>query len=695
MKNKLSTIILSVVFLAGLSLILYPSVSNYWNSLHASKAVANYDENVQNINEDEYENMLKNAHAYNKALFERNSTFYLTSDLKEKYDNLLNIGDNGIMGYIEIPNINISLPIYHGIDDSVLQIAVGHLDWTSLPVGGESTHCVLSGHRGLPSAKLFTNLDQLVEGDTFVIRVLNEVLTYEVDQILIVEPENTDSLLIEKGKDLCTLVTCTPYGINSHRLLVRGHRVETKNETTIRVVSDAIRIEPLVVAPIVAVPILLAFIILVFTVNPKKKKKKKKEVERMKRKNNHVFAIIFCVAAIMFSTVVSAFAIVKIDIGRSVSLKIEYLSEGTPVSGAEFSLYKIADINESAEIIPCDEFLSYPVDIAGQNEKEWNALAKTLVGYIRLNNIAPVDSGTTDKDGVVVFPNKAKKLDVGIYLVLAKQHIQDETIYKCEPFIVSLPGYDKESDTYIYDVTCEPKHAAEKPESDMTKRKVIKIWKGDNELVRPSEVLIDILKDDEIYESVVLNNENNWTYEWPQLQKYNDDGTEIEWTMVENVPDGYNVLLEQETTTMIITNTYSPDEPESRTTERSVQKIWDDKGYEKKRPKSITVELLKNGTVFDSVVLSEESGWIYKWDNLEKFDQNNDYITWSINEKTVKGYKSSVVLNGYTFVLTNTYDHPYIPRTGVLWWPVPMIAGAGVLCFMVGILIKKRNENEE
>lgn len=415
----------------------------------------------------------------------------------------------------------------------------------------------------------------------------------------------------------------------------------------------------------------------------------------MKRKNNHVFAVIVCVAAIVFSTVVSAFAAAKIDTTRNVSLKIEYLSEGTPVFGAEFSLYKIADINENSEIIQCDEFSSYPVDIVGQTEKEWNALAKTLVGYVKLDNIAPIESGTTDKNGEVAFPNKTKKLDAGLYLVIAKQHIQDETIFKCEPFIVSLPSYDKESDTCIYNVTCEPKHVTEKPESDTTQRKVIKIWKGDNELVRPNEVSIDLLKDDGVYQTVFLNKENDWTYEWPQLQKYNDDGTEIEWTMVENVPDGYSVLLEQETTTMVITNTYSPDEPESTVTERSVQKIWDDKGYEKKRPKSITVELLKNGTVFDSIVLSEESGWIYTWENLEKFDQNNDYITWSINEKTVKGYNASVVLNGYTFVLTNSYDRPYIPRTGVLWWPVPMIAGAGVLCFTVGILIKKRNENEE
>lgn len=283
MKNKLSTIILAVIFLAGLSLILYPSLSDYWNSLHASKAVADYAESVRNINEDEYKKMLKEAVAYNNSLLERNGNFYLTAELKEKYENLLDIGDNGIMGYIEIPNINISLPIYHGTDDSVLQIAVGHLDWSSLPVGGKSTHCVLSGHRGLPSAKLFTNLDQLVEGDTFVIRVLNEVLTYEVDQILIVEPENTDSLLIEKGKDLCTLVTCTPYGINSHRLLVRGHRIETKKETTIKVVSDAIRIEPLIIAPIVAVPILLMLTVLAFSIGPKRKKKKRGEADETKK----------------------------------------------------------------------------------------------------------------------------------------------------------------------------------------------------------------------------------------------------------------------------------------------------------------------------------------------------------------------------------------------------------------------------
>lgn len=169
---------------------------------------------------------------------------------------------SGIMGYIEIPSIDVSLPIYHGVDEAVLQIAVGHIEGSSLPVGGLSTHCVISGHRGLPSAKLFTNLDQLVEGDVFVIRVLDETLTYEVDQIRIVEPTDLSALEREEGKDLCTLVTCTPYGVNSHRLLVRGHRIENLEESnSIRVTADATLIDPVIVAPIVAVPILLILLI--------------------------------------------------------------------------------------------------------------------------------------------------------------------------------------------------------------------------------------------------------------------------------------------------------------------------------------------------------------------------------------------------------------------------------------------------
>ena len=262
MKKHLSTIALILVLLAGVSLLLYPTVSDYWNARHASKAVADYTQNVQALDQDAYDELLAAAEDYNRSLLTRENGFFLTEEQQAQYESLLDISGTGIMGYIEIPSINVSLPIYHGTSDSVLQIAVGHLDWTSLPVGGESTHCVLSGHRGLPSAKLFTNLDQIVEGDTFIIRVLDEVLTYEGDRILIVEPVDVTALQIESGKDLCTLVTCTPYGINSHRLLVRGHRVETEQEeAAVRLVSDGIQIEPLLVAPVVALPMLLALLL--------------------------------------------------------------------------------------------------------------------------------------------------------------------------------------------------------------------------------------------------------------------------------------------------------------------------------------------------------------------------------------------------------------------------------------------------
>ena len=271
MKKRISTILLILAFLAGVSLLLYPSVSDYWNSLHASRAVANYAQEVQNMDRTQYDEMWQAAVDYNASLLERENGYFLTDEQQSQYDSLLDVSGTGIMGYIEIPSIGVSLPIYHGTSDAVLQIAVGHIDWTSLPVGGAGTHCVLSGHRGLPSAKLFTNLDQVIEGDTFSIRVLDEVLTYEVDRILIVEPEDVSALEIEPGKDLCTLVTCTPYGINSHRLLVRGHRIENPEQAaSIRVTSDAIQIEPLLVAPVLALPVLLVLLILLLLPGKKK-----------------------------------------------------------------------------------------------------------------------------------------------------------------------------------------------------------------------------------------------------------------------------------------------------------------------------------------------------------------------------------------------------------------------------------------
>ncbi|MCI6431517.1 MAG: class C sortase [Lachnospiraceae bacterium] len=261
-KKNLSSIILVLIFIIGLSLLLYPSFSDYWNSFHQSRAIASYAQSVTTIDDDQYEKMWAQAQEYNTTLAKKQNRWVLSEEEYEEYEDLLNIGGTGIIGYIEIPNIKVSLPIYHGVDEAVLQIAVGHFEGSSLPVGGEGTHCVISGHRGLPSAKLFTNLDEMEEGDLFMMRVLDETLTYEVDQIRIVEPEDLSALDIEEGKDLCTLVTCTPYGINSHRLLVRGHRVENlESASSIRVTADAMQIDPVMVAPVIAVPILLILLI--------------------------------------------------------------------------------------------------------------------------------------------------------------------------------------------------------------------------------------------------------------------------------------------------------------------------------------------------------------------------------------------------------------------------------------------------
>ena len=272
-KSSFVTAILIAALLAGALLLLYPTVSDYWNSFHQSRAIASYAEQVADLDDNTYDQIWADARAYNETLDNSTSRFVMTEEQKKIYEALLNIADNGVMGYIEIPKIKCNLPIYHGTDEAVLQIAIGHVQGSSLPAGGESTHCVLSGHRGLPSAKLFSDLDQLTEGDVFLLRVLDETLTYEVDQIRTVLPDELDDLAIEEGKEYCTLVTCTPYGINSHRLLVRGHRVENQaSASTIRVTADAMQIEPLLIAPLVAVPMLLVLLVMVLMPHRTKKK---------------------------------------------------------------------------------------------------------------------------------------------------------------------------------------------------------------------------------------------------------------------------------------------------------------------------------------------------------------------------------------------------------------------------------------
>lgn len=257
-KPNKSTIILVIVFLLGLALLLYPTVSDWWNNQVQSRAIVNYDETVANMSKADYEAEFAKADEYNQAIAKLANPL-VSYEQVEGYEDTLNIMGTGMMGYIEIPRIRVKLPIYHGTSDAVLNTAVGHLEGSSLPVGGEGTHCVLSAHRGLPSSLLFTDLDKLVEGDTFSITVLDRLLTYQVDQIRIVEPDEVGELAIQEGKDYCTLLTCTPYGINTHRLLVRGHRIENPIDEGLQ--TEAYELDPLVLAPIIAGVLLLALLV--------------------------------------------------------------------------------------------------------------------------------------------------------------------------------------------------------------------------------------------------------------------------------------------------------------------------------------------------------------------------------------------------------------------------------------------------
>lgn len=279
MKKNRSTIILILIFLVGLSVMLYPTVSDYVNQRHQSRALASYDETVNEMSDADYTAYFEAADAYNQRLAATPNSFF-TPEQVSGYDETLDVSGTGIMGYITIPRIGVELLVYHGTSDGVLQVAAGHLEGSSLPVGGAGTHAVISAHRGLPSAKLFTNLDELEAGDTFTITVLDRVLTYEVDRISIVLPTETDLLQPVEGQDYVTLMTCTPYGINTHRLLVRGRRITTPDKLKhIRVTSDAIKIEPILTAPIMALPLLLVLLFwLLFA--PRKRNSTKDETHK-------------------------------------------------------------------------------------------------------------------------------------------------------------------------------------------------------------------------------------------------------------------------------------------------------------------------------------------------------------------------------------------------------------------------------
>lgn len=275
-SGSASTVILVAIFFVGLSVLLYPTVSDFWNEKRQSQAIVNYDDLLVDLTPEDYSEHFSKADTYNRKIRNMPFPFFSHKNIADEYYSTLDVNGDGMMGYITIEKIKVQLPIYHGTSDRVLNSAVGHVEGSSLPIGGKSTHSVLSAHRGLPSAKLFTNLDKVEVGDVFTITILDRTVTYQVDQILIVLPDKTESLNIVPDEDYCTLVTCTPYGINTHRMLVRGTRIENiEPEKVINVITEAYQIDPLIVTPAVAVPMLGALLVVLLVKSGKESKKNK------------------------------------------------------------------------------------------------------------------------------------------------------------------------------------------------------------------------------------------------------------------------------------------------------------------------------------------------------------------------------------------------------------------------------------
>ena len=257
-KVSITNILLVLIMLTGIGILAYPSVSDWWNSMHATQAIAGYVEAVETMSKEEKEAIFAKAKEYNDSL-PNGVNFNISEEKYAEYASILDVTGTGIMGYIQIQSIGVNLPVYHGVDEGILQIAVGHIPGSSFPIGGERTHAVMSGHRGLPSAKLFSDLDKLKEGDVFTVTVLDETFTYMIDQIRIVLPEETDELAIVDDKEYATLVTCTPYGVNSHRMLMRGHRIANIDGKATP--ADAVKIPTYIVIPAVGIPLLFVVLL--------------------------------------------------------------------------------------------------------------------------------------------------------------------------------------------------------------------------------------------------------------------------------------------------------------------------------------------------------------------------------------------------------------------------------------------------
>ena len=386
------------------------------------------------------------------------------------------------------------------------------------------------------------------------------------------------------------------------------------------------------------------------------------------------------------------------DVTGDLKFTVTYKSNGVPVSGAHFDIYLVARSDGNSGLVMTDDFKDYPIDTDFSDSSKWKAAAETLTGYAKRDELTPYDSGETNENGNLTFPNNRAALQPGLYLAVCDPFVKDGFAYTTEPFLVRLPGKDASGGSANH-VSAEPKFSKDdippSPSDKKTNRKVIKIWRNDEKALRPDSVEIELLKDGEIYDTVILSGDGNWRYEWKNLPEFNADGTKIVWRVTEKNLKDYTVEIEQDGITFTVTNTFSSEKPHGDTTSRKVQKVWDDKGYERLRPKKIKVTLLRNGEAYDTQILTAENGWQYTWQGLKSKDSNGEEYTWMVTENAVWGYTASIREKGTAFVLTNHYNRPILPRTGVLWWPVPVMTALGLSFLIIGKAVKKkRNPND-
>ena len=416
----------------------------------------------------------------------------------------------------------------------------------------------------------------------------------------------------------------------------------------------------------------------------------------MRNWTRRVCASALCILCLLALFPVRAAAAGAIDTSRNVRLTIEYRHDGKPVVSVPFELYYVASVDAYANFTLAGDFAAYPVTLENLTAAEWTALAETLAAYAARDELAPLDSGKTDAQGTLTFPNTVDRLSPGLYLAVGKKHTAGGYTYTTEPFLVSLPNL--ENDAWVYDVTASPKHTRTEnppsPSEDTVDRRVIKLWQDDVQELRPSEVVIELLKDGKLYDTVTLNEKNNWRHTWRDLPEYNADGSKIAWRVTERVPKNYTVRITRDGVTFLVTNTYRPENPDGDTVTRTVLKRWNDAGYEQKRPDSVSVTLLKDGAVYDTKTLTRADGWQRTWSDLPRYNPDGSEIVWAVTERPVPGYTASVQQSGSTLILTNTLDRQKLPQTGLLWWPVPVLAAAGLLFLIFGALSKRKNGHE-